>query len=258
VLGVEATDELLLAATALRGWGVPEEHALAMNGRLDRTMCDAILSLYRSATPNVFADWGTTTGTALAVVRRSGQRVFHERLTRCRRLPDPGQVVPHVGGVVDAGHVHHPTAQRNRPGCGDPGGQQRTPVVTDEVDRAVQLLQGAGRPVGVELLRRSGPVRQRGAEAGQGQRDAVAAEQGTQFVAACSAMTRNAQTELAATYRTKNCPAAIDELLDPLTAAERSGLAETGTGSPRTSGRQGYVPLDGNALDLPAGLHEGR
>ncbi|MFI9769616.1 alpha/beta fold hydrolase [Streptomyces sp. NPDC052415] len=48
-------------ATAMRGWGVPEEHALAMHGRLDRTMCDAILSLYQSATPNVFADWGTTT-----------------------------------------------------------------------------------------------------------------------------------------------------------------------------------------------------
>ncbi|MFI9769613.1 hypothetical protein ACIHJG_22480 [Streptomyces sp. NPDC052415] len=38
--------------------------------------------------------------------------------------------------------------------------------------------------------------------------------------AACSAMTRNAQSELAATYRTKNCPAAMEEMLDPLTAAE--------------------------------------
>ncbi|MFD5481590.1 alpha/beta fold hydrolase [Streptomyces hawaiiensis] len=50
-------------ATAMRGWGVPEAHARAMNARLDRTMCDAILSLYRSATPNVFADWGRTTTT---------------------------------------------------------------------------------------------------------------------------------------------------------------------------------------------------
>ncbi|MFE9776446.1 hypothetical protein ACFYOV_33290 [Streptomyces sp. NPDC005931] len=68
--------------------------------------------------------------------------------------------------------------------------------------------------------------------------------------AACSAMTRNAQAEITATYRTESCPAAIDELLAPLTAAERSQLAETGTGSLRTSGRQGYVSLDGNPLDL--------
>jgi pimeloyl-ACP methyl ester carboxylesterase len=50
-------------ASAMRGWRVPEEHALAMSGRIDRRMCDAILSLYRSAAPNVYADWGTTTGT---------------------------------------------------------------------------------------------------------------------------------------------------------------------------------------------------
>ncbi|MGW0499515.1 hypothetical protein ACWD0Z_30045 [Streptomyces sp. NPDC003007] len=50
-------------ATAMRGWGVPEAHARAMNARLDRTMCDAILALYRSSTPNVFADWGPTTAT---------------------------------------------------------------------------------------------------------------------------------------------------------------------------------------------------
>lgn len=56
------TDPPESTASAMRGWGVPEEHAVAMNGRLDRTMCDAILSLHRSATPNVFADWGTTTG----------------------------------------------------------------------------------------------------------------------------------------------------------------------------------------------------
>ncbi|MGC9501675.1 alpha/beta fold hydrolase [Streptomyces sp. WG7] len=50
--------------STMRGWGVPEEHVVAMSERVDRTMCDAILSLHRSATPNVFADWGATTSAA--------------------------------------------------------------------------------------------------------------------------------------------------------------------------------------------------
>ncbi|WP_437074814.1 hypothetical protein [Streptomyces sp. enrichment culture] len=68
--------------------------------------------------------------------------------------------------------------------------------------------------------------------------------------AACSIMTRKAQADLMATYRTDSCGAAVHELLDPLTTAEIKQLAQTDTGSLRTSGRQGYVSLDDNPLDL--------
>ncbi|NJP31947.1 alpha/beta fold hydrolase [Micromonospora thermarum] len=45
-------------AESLRSMGVPEADALLMHDRFDPEMGRSILDLYRSATPNPFADWG--------------------------------------------------------------------------------------------------------------------------------------------------------------------------------------------------------
>ncbi|WP_159041729.1 hypothetical protein [Streptomyces aureus] len=68
--------------------------------------------------------------------------------------------------------------------------------------------------------------------------------------AACSAMTRTARAELTATYRAKDCPAAIQAMIEPLTSAEKSELADTDTRYPKASGLTGYVDLGSNPLDL--------
>jgi pimeloyl-ACP methyl ester carboxylesterase len=63
----EAFNERLRAASAgdptslaarLRGLGVPERHALAMQKSFDIPMGEAILGLYRSAVPRPYAHWG--------------------------------------------------------------------------------------------------------------------------------------------------------------------------------------------------------
>ncbi|MET9667983.1 hypothetical protein ABZY19_21795 [Streptomyces sp. NPDC006475] len=68
--------------------------------------------------------------------------------------------------------------------------------------------------------------------------------------AACSAMTRTAQAEFAATYRAKDCPAAIQVMTEFLTPAEKSELTETDTRYPKASGLIGYVDLGSNPLNL--------
>ncbi|MFD3661237.1 hypothetical protein ACFWVF_11670 [Streptomyces sp. NPDC058659] len=68
--------------------------------------------------------------------------------------------------------------------------------------------------------------------------------------AACTAMTRTAQAELAATYRVADCPAAVGKLLEPLTPAQRDELAGTDTRFPKASGVTGHVDLDSNPLGL--------
>ncbi|MEI7034336.1 hypothetical protein [Streptomyces pratensis] len=68
--------------------------------------------------------------------------------------------------------------------------------------------------------------------------------------AACSAMTRVAQAEFAATYRQDTCRQAVDELAAPLTAAEREQSAHTRTGSAGTDPPLGYVALGRNPLQL--------
>jgi pimeloyl-ACP methyl ester carboxylesterase len=45
-------------AQVFETFGVPRDDALAMFSRIDKTMTDCILDLYRSATPNIYADWG--------------------------------------------------------------------------------------------------------------------------------------------------------------------------------------------------------
>lgn len=86
------------------------------------------------------------------VLRRHRQGMGHERLARLWGLPGLGEVVPDVGGVVDAGHVLHPAAQRYGSRGGDACTQQCAPVVADEVDGPVHLFQGIGQPAEVELL----------------------------------------------------------------------------------------------------------
>ncbi|MEU6950273.1 hypothetical protein ABZ957_34440 [Streptomyces sp. NPDC046316] len=68
--------------------------------------------------------------------------------------------------------------------------------------------------------------------------------------AACSVMTRTAQVELIAVYRTEDCPAAIGELLEPLTPDQRGWLEDTETRYPAIKGRLGYVELGDNPLGL--------
>lgn len=51
-------DEPESAAGQLRALGVPDADARAMQDRFDARMGRAVLALYRSATPNPFADWG--------------------------------------------------------------------------------------------------------------------------------------------------------------------------------------------------------
>ncbi|MFD3623403.1 hypothetical protein ACE1N8_10540 [Streptomyces sp. DSM 116494] len=68
--------------------------------------------------------------------------------------------------------------------------------------------------------------------------------------AVCSSMTRIAQAELAARYKQDTCRKAVDELLKPLTAAEREQLSGTDTRSPETKPPLGYVDLGDNPLQL--------
>jgi len=46
--------------------GVPREDALVMATKADKTMGECILALYRSATPNPYADWGAEFGATKA------------------------------------------------------------------------------------------------------------------------------------------------------------------------------------------------
>ncbi|MEU6904256.1 alpha/beta hydrolase [Streptomyces coeruleorubidus] len=51
-------DESTSMAGRLRDQGVPPAHARAVQEKLDETMAQSILALYRSALPNPYADWG--------------------------------------------------------------------------------------------------------------------------------------------------------------------------------------------------------
>ena len=49
-------------AAVFEAFGVPHEDALALASGSDETMASCILDLYRSATPNVYADWKDSLG----------------------------------------------------------------------------------------------------------------------------------------------------------------------------------------------------
>jgi pimeloyl-ACP methyl ester carboxylesterase len=53
-------------AAGIEALGVPHEDAVAMMTRQDETMASCILSLYRSATPNPYKDWGASFGPTTA------------------------------------------------------------------------------------------------------------------------------------------------------------------------------------------------
>ncbi len=53
-------------AVVFEASGVPHDDAVAMASRMDQTMADCILALYRSATPNPYADWGDAMGPTAA------------------------------------------------------------------------------------------------------------------------------------------------------------------------------------------------
>ena len=91
------------------------------------------------------------------------------------RLPDLGEVVPHVLRVEQPGDVAHPRADQVGPGRCDAEDETTAPVVTDEVDRFADRLQLADEPVDVLLLRRLEAVGSRHAEARQLQGDDIVA-----------------------------------------------------------------------------------
>lgn len=67
----------------------------------------------------------------------------------------------------------------------------------------------------------------------------------------CAGMTRFAQTELAARYRTDTCPQAVAKLLQPLSSAERERLAKTRAKRSSDRGSSvGDMDLGSNPLQL--------
>jgi pimeloyl-ACP methyl ester carboxylesterase len=54
------------AARAYELFGVPYEEAVRMAGWMDEVMARSVLDLYRSATPNLHADWGGDLGVTRA------------------------------------------------------------------------------------------------------------------------------------------------------------------------------------------------
>jgi pimeloyl-ACP methyl ester carboxylesterase len=76
-------------APGLEALGVPHEHALAMAAASDATMGACILDLYRSATPNIHADWGPLAPTAAPGL------IVHP-------TADPFSIEPLARGVADA------------------------------------------------------------------------------------------------------------------------------------------------------------
>lgn len=68
--------------------------------------------------------------------------------------------------------------------------------------------------------------------------------------AACAAMTRNEQAQIAAQYRQATCPEAVAVLLKPLSAAQRRKLAATPVGTADLRNSLGYVHCGRNPLQL--------
>jgi pimeloyl-ACP methyl ester carboxylesterase len=110
-------------ATQLRELGVPWADALAMHRRFDAGMGQAILDLYRSATPNPYADWGAAVaptdapglvlsaagdpfddaGTAGEVARRLGARTrVLEGVGHFWMLEDPAGAAEALNAFWDA------------------------------------------------------------------------------------------------------------------------------------------------------------
>ena len=71
--------------------------------------------------------------------------------------------------VAESGGVAHPRPHEIWTDTDEPHGQSATPVVSDEVDRALRLkrLELADEPLDVFLLGRTEALRPRAAEAGQ-------------------------------------------------------------------------------------------
>src|SRR5207249_10944439 len=93
-----------------------------------------------------------------------------------RRLPLPGQVVPHVlavDGAVAAG----PGADQVGPQRHHTLHEEGAPVVADEVDDLARALDLVDQPVDVGFLRRLEAGRRGDAEAGKGRCQHVAARQ---------------------------------------------------------------------------------
>ena len=72
-----------------------------------------------------------------AVLDRGGQRLLEVVLAGAGRLPDLGEVVPHVVGVEQPQHVARPAAEQLGPHRHGAHADAATPVVADEVDRSV-------------------------------------------------------------------------------------------------------------------------
>ena len=96
-------------------------------------------------------------------------------------LPNLGDVVPHVVGVHDIGHVGRPGMDSVTMGPRHPVRQTCSPIVADEIDGAVETLELADQPVHVLVL--GGPEADRPGypEARQPQRHRLPSEERLQL-----------------------------------------------------------------------------
>jgi pimeloyl-ACP methyl ester carboxylesterase len=91
-----------LSASVFETMGVPTDAALRMAGWMDERMGQSVLDLYRSATPNLFADWGEALGPTAApglVLHPSEDPFSDDLLSRevAHTLGADHRVLPGVG-----------------------------------------------------------------------------------------------------------------------------------------------------------------
>ena len=111
-----------------------------------------------------------------AVLGRLGVLGLDEGLAVARGLPDLGEVVPLVVGVGDVADVGGPGAEPVAVGGGHPVGEPGAPVVADQVDRALDVVELPEQPVDVLVLGGAEARPGAGAEPGQRQRHRLAAD----------------------------------------------------------------------------------
>lgn len=90
------------SASVFEAMGVPPDEALRMAGWMDDRMGRSVLQLYRSATPNPYADWGADVARTAApglVLHPSDDQFSHEQMSRdvARRLGAEHRVVEATG-----------------------------------------------------------------------------------------------------------------------------------------------------------------
>lgn len=113
-----------------------------------------------------------------AVLDRTGHHGVHQLLAVTGCLPDLSQVMPDVVGVEHAEDVAGPAAHQFGSMHHHVHHMAATPIVTDEVDRFVDVLELALEPVAVGNEGRREVVGQRRTESRRGQSHHIRAPEG--------------------------------------------------------------------------------